>query len=191
VSTPYRVHFVCTGNICRSPMADVITRAMLAETAPSRRPGPAGSSGGDAGGRPDGGREVVVDSSGTDRWHVGEGADPRTVRVLAAHGYDGSAHRAQQFDPAWFPELDLVVALDHGHERILRSLARTDADRAKVRLLREYDERALSAGSLEVDDPWYGDQVDFEECLEVVEAACAGLVGWLEREVSDQPADSV
>ena len=98
-STPYRVCFVCTGNICRSPMAEWVLRARIAEAGLSD--------------------VVEVDSAGTGDWHVGDDADPRTVRVLARHGYP-SRHVARQFQPADLLRRDLVIALDHGHLRTLR-----------------------------------------------------------------------
>ncbi|KUM86005.1 MULTISPECIES: low molecular weight protein-tyrosine-phosphatase [Streptomyces] len=149
----YRVCFVCTGNICRSPMAESVFRARLAEA----------------------GLEdlVEVDSAGTGGWHEGDGADPRTVAVLEEHGYDG-AHTARQFQPAWFSRLDLVIALDVGHLRALRRLAPTPEDAGKVRLLRSYDPAA--GDELDVPDPYYGGLDGFEECLEMVEAASEGLL---------------
>ena len=153
---PYRIVFVCSGNICRSPMAEIITRALLAKAGLD-----------DA---------VTVDSAGTGGWHAGDGADRRTVRALAEHGYDGAAHRAREFDRSWFAERDLVLVADRGHERELRAWAPDDQARQRIELLRSYDERAVADGTLEVDDPWYGDAADFERCLVEVERACAGLV---------------
>jgi len=149
----YRVCFVCTGNICRSPMAESVFRALTVE---------AGLDG-----------LVEVDSAGTDGWHEGDGADPRTVSVLEEHGYDG-AHTARRFQPSWFSRLDLVIALDAGHLRALRRLAPTPEDAAKVRLLRSYDPAA--GADLDVPDPYYGGLDGFEECLEMVEAASEGLL---------------
>ncbi|MFH7593893.1 low molecular weight protein-tyrosine-phosphatase [Streptomyces racemochromogenes] len=160
----YRVCFVCTGNICRSPMAESVFRSHLAA---------AGLDG-----------LVEVDSAGTGGWHEGDGADPRTVAVLEAAGY-GQDHRARQFHASWFDRLDLVIALDSGHLRDLRALAPTPEAAAKVRLLRSYGPAGAtgrgpgadtSGGSLDVPDPYYGPFEGFEECLALVEAASTGLL---------------
>ncbi|GAA2503948.1 low molecular weight protein-tyrosine-phosphatase [Streptomyces longisporus] len=156
----YRVCFVCTGNICRSPMVESVFRARIAEA------------GLDA--------LVEVDSAGTGGWHEGDGADPRTVSVLERNGYD-SSHTARQFQPSWFSRLDLVIALDTGHLKALRRLARTAEDAAKVRLLRSYDPAA--GDDLDVPDPYYGGMDGFEECLEMVEAASEGLLAEVRRQV--------
>ncbi len=153
---PYRVTFVCTGNICRSPMGEVVLTAQLHA---------AGLDG-----------SVLVDSAGTGDWHVGDGADPRTVTTLAGHGYDGGRHRAQQFRPDWFAERDLVLAADRSHLAQLHAWAHTAEHRAKVRLMREFDPEAVAAADLEVDDPWFGDERDFERCFTEVDAVCRGLV---------------
>ncbi|MET8827593.1 low molecular weight protein-tyrosine-phosphatase [Streptomyces sp. NPDC004610] len=149
----YRVCFVCTGNICRSPMAESVFRARVADAGLEDR--------------------VVVDSAGTGGWHEGDPADPRTVAVLEAHGYD-AGHSARQFQASWFAGLDLVVALDSGHLKVLRRLAPSERDAAKVRLLRAYDPAADD--DLDVPDPYYGGMEGFEECLEMVEAASEGLL---------------
>ncbi|MFJ3172447.1 low molecular weight protein-tyrosine-phosphatase [Streptomyces roseus] len=162
----YRVCFVCTGNICRSPMAESVFRARVAEA------------GLDA--------LVEVDSAGTGGWHEGDGADPRTVAVLEAAGYKQD-HRARQFRASWFAGLDLVVALDAGHLRDLRSLAPTPEDAAKVRLLRSYDP-AATAAEADVPDPYYGSRAGFEQCLELVEAASAGLLEAVRETVKEHTA---
>lgn len=117
---------------------------------------------------------VEVDSAGTGGWHEGDGADPRTVAVLRAGGYE-SAHTARQFHASWFDRLDLVIALDSGHLRELRRLAPTPRHAAKIRLLRSYAADA-TADDLDVPDPYYGGFADFEECLEMVETASNGLL---------------
>ncbi|WP_234543195.1 low molecular weight protein-tyrosine-phosphatase [Streptomyces shenzhenensis] len=161
----YRVCFVCTGNICRSPMAESVFRARLAEAGLDDR--------------------VDADSAGTGGWHEGDGADPRTVRVLREHGYD-SDHIARQFQASWFARLDLVIALDSGHLKALRRLAPTEEDARKVRLLRSYDPAA--GDDVDVPDPYYGALDGFEECLEMVEAASEGLLAAVRDEVEGTAA---
>ncbi|WP_062644799.1 low molecular weight protein-tyrosine-phosphatase [Streptomyces maremycinicus] len=161
----YRVCFVCTGNICRSPMAESVLRARVED---------AGL-----------GALVEVESAGTGDWHEGENADPRALVVLEEHGY-ALRHTARRFEPSWFARLDLVVALDSGHRKALRLLAPTEEDAAKVRLLRSYDPAAVD--DLDVPDPYYGGRSGFEECLEMVEEASAGLLAAVRGDVEGRVA---
>lgn len=133
------------------------------------------------------GQRVVVDSAGTGGWHVGHGADPRTIRALHNHGYDGTGHRAREFQPEWFDARDLIVVADQGHVRDLRHWAPDEVASAKVRLLREFDPAAVRSGTLEVDDPYFGDAEGFDRCLSEVERACRGLVEHLRTELADTP----
>jgi len=153
----YRVCFVCSGNICRSPTAEAVFRRRLAE---------AGLAG-----------EVEVDSAGLGDWHVGEDVDDRSAAALRARGYPAWTHAAKQFRPADFEDRDLVVALDAGHERALRAMAETAADRAKIRMLRSYDPAtADDADGLDVPDPYYGGPAGFTDVLDLVERYCAALL---------------
>ncbi|MEU6573130.1 low molecular weight protein-tyrosine-phosphatase [Streptomyces sp. NPDC046805] len=161
----YRVCFVCTGNICRSPMAASVFRARVAEA--------------------DLEDLVEVGSAGTGGWHEGDGADPRAASVLREQGY-GSDHTARQFQASWFSRLDLVIALDTGHLKALRRLAPTEEDARKVRLLRSYDPAA--GDDLDVPDPYYGELDGFWECLDMVEAASTGLLAEVREQVEGQAA---
>lgn len=118
---------------------------------------------------------IAVDSAGTGSWHVGERADRRARRVLANAGYPAEDHRARQFDPGWFSGKDLVIALDGGHLQTLRAWAPTEADRAKVHLLRSYDS-GPAGGDLDVPDPYHEGTARFAEVLDLVESACRGLL---------------
>ncbi len=163
----FRVCFVCTGNICRSPMADVVLRAMAAEAVLA-----------------DGillADRLEVTSAGTGNWHVGEPMDERARAALVRRGYHDHGHVARAFETAWFDRADLLVCLDRGHQQTLVSLARGRAgdDRYLDRLvmLRSFDPRA--GGAVDVPDPYYGDGDEFETCLDLVEAGCRGLVTYL------------
>ncbi len=154
---PYRVTFVCTGNICRSPMAEHILRRRAEEA----------------------GISVEVDSSGTGGWHVGDAADARTVATLRRAGYQHE-HRARQFEVAWFDRYDLIVALDRGHRTDLLRMALDESARGKVRLLREFDP---DASELDVADPYYGQDAGFEDVREQIEAAVPGLIEHIRGEL--------
>jgi protein-tyrosine phosphatase len=148
----FRVCFVCTGNICRSPMAEVVFKELAREAGLES--------------------SIAIISAGTGDWHVGEPADERTVAALADHGYDGSNHRARQFDPDWFDKLDLVVVFDHGQERILKAWASTEHDRAKVKLLLSFDHEQ---SNVDVPDPYYSSAAMFDQVLSMIERASAAL----------------
>lgn len=154
----FRICFVCTGNICRSPMAEVVFR--------------------DIAGRAGHIRSLTVMSAGTGDWHVGEPADDRTAAALATRGYGNILHRAKQFDPDWFEHLDLIVVFDRSQERILKSWATSDQDRGKVQLLLGFDQDQASL--LEVPDPYYSDAAMFDQVLGMIVHACAALFRQIE-----------
>lgn len=154
----FRICFVCTGNICRSPMAEVITRTSFERLGLAHK--------------------TVVTSRGTGDWHVGERADYRTLEVLAERGYNGDKHRARQFDVADFAAHDLIIALDQGHARALHELAPSPEEQAKIELLLSFV--SDHAGELDVFDPYYSDHAAFRRVLEDIERACAALVRQLE-----------
>lgn len=148
------VTFVCTGNICRSPMAEKMFAHQIAER------GLAGV--------------VRVSSAGTGGWHVGSGADERAVRVLRDHGYP-TAHSAAQVADEHL-SADLVVALGRNHLRILDELG---VDPARLRMLRSFDPRC-GRHAPDVEDPYYGDHTDFVAAFEVIGAALPGLHAWID-----------
>jgi protein-tyrosine phosphatase len=150
----YRVGFVCSGNICRSPTAEVVLAARAVEA----------------------GLPVEVVSSGLGDWHVGDPMDPRSAAMLRDAGYDPDRHRAQQFARRWFDEVDLVLAMDAGHLRELRRVApRVAAHR--VLLFGTFDPTSPGA---DVPDPYYGGPEGFEEVLAMVERTCAALLRAIE-----------
>ncbi|MFG1641857.1 low molecular weight protein-tyrosine-phosphatase [Amycolatopsis sp. NPDC049252] len=143
---------VCSGNICRSPMAELVLRKELDDA------GLAGA--------------VRLSSAGTGGWHEGEPADKRARATLKAHGYP-TQHVASEVTEDDL-EADLLLAADQGHAEFLR--ARVD-DPAKVRLLRSFDPSAPDGA--EVPDPYYGGDDGFEDVLRMIERAVPGLLDWV------------
>jgi len=150
-----RLLFVCLGNICRSPTAEGVMRALVA----------------DAGLEDD----FFIDSAGTGGWHVGSPPDRRAAAAARARGLvlEGAARQVGVED---FLDFDLLMAMDSENGRELRRLAPDEEQRAKVRLLREFDPASGGLEDLDVPDPYYGAEGGFEEVLDLVRAACAGLL---------------
>ncbi len=116
---------------------------------------------------------LAIESAATGDWHVGEQADRRTIEALERAGYDGSRHRARQFDPSDYPALDLIVAFDRGQARILRNWAPSMLEQEKVRLLLEFD--AELAALQDVPDPYYSDAPTFDRVLGMIERSTQAL----------------
>ena len=116
--------------------------------------------------------KIIVTSSGTSAWHVGEGAHELSEKTWKLAGYTHS-HSAQQFLPHRFDEADLILAMDLSNQANILKLARSDEDRAKVAMLRSFDP---SADSIEVPDPWGNTVEAYQEVLAMVEAAVTGLL---------------
>jgi len=150
-----RILFVCLGNICRSPTAEGVMRALVAQA-----------------GLAD---EIELDSAGTGSWHVGEGPDARASAAARARGIElaGVARQVRRED---FESYDLIVAMDAENRAQLRALAPDEQARSRLRLLREFDPANAGAKDLGVPDPYYGAAGGFEEVLDIVQAACAGLL---------------
>ena len=155
-----RVLMVCMGNICRSPTAEAVLRAKLRAAGLASR--------------------IAVDSAGTVGHHIGEPPDARAVSHAAARGYDLSALRARQVQPADFARFDWLLAMDEDNLEWLRRHAPPDAPGRCERLL------ALVGGPpapLDVPDPYYGGPAGFDHVLDLLEEACDRLVPLLARQL--------
>ena len=118
--------------------------------------------------------DLLVESAGTGAWHVGEPSDRRAIAEARRRGI-AMEGRARQFTPADFARVDLVLAMDRRNAADLRRIAPTREDRAKIRLLREFDPSA-AGGDLDVPDPYFGGPDGFADVFDMVERACAGLL---------------
>lgn len=143
-----RVLFVCTGNICRSPMAEAVFRHIVARAGLSDR--------------------IEADSAGTDGWHTGEQPHHGTRRVLRELGIEYT-HAARQVREADFTDFNYLIALDRGHLSELRYLARSTG--AELALLMDF---APGARTRDVPDPYYDGR--FAEVYTLVEQGCRGLL---------------
>ena len=147
-----KILFVCLGNICRSPTAEIVFREIVAREAP------------DLG--------VEIDSAGTAAYHVGSPPDSRTRQAALRRGYDMSALRARVVEAQDFSLYDLILAMDRQNFEVLRQRAPAAAHQ-RIRMFLEF---APDAGATDVPDPYYGGPNGFEEVLDLVEAAARGLL---------------
>lgn len=138
---PTRVLMVCLGNICRSPMAEGIMRHRATEA----------------------GIIIEVDSAGTAGYHVGEAPDRRAQQAMADQGMDISDLRGRQLKASDLDTFDHILVMDRSNLRNTLALARTDAQRSKVRL--------LLPGANEVPDPYYGDMDSFRAVFGMIDDA--------------------
>ncbi len=159
-----KILFVCLGNICRSPTAEGVFRAVAARELPQR--------------------VLTIDSAGTAGYHVGEPPDRRTCEAAARRGYDLSDLRARVVEPSDFDTFDLILAMDRQNLLALERRAPRHA-RGRLRLFLEF---APDRGTLEVPDPYYGGANGFEHVLDLVEAAAYGLCAALRDDEPLRPA---
>lgn len=153
---PIWVVFVCSGNICRSPMAALVMRERLRESGLA-----------DA---------VTVTSAGIGPWHAGEPIDPRAGKALLQRGI-AAVHTAAQLGAVDL-DADLLLAMDSGHFReLVRQMENAGGDPSKVRMFRSFDPAAGS--DLDVPDPYYGGRDGFTDLLAMIDAAMPGLLAWV------------
>lgn len=156
-ASPYGILFVCTGNICRSPAAE----GVLIHHARERGLLPA----------------LHIDSAGTTGYHVGESADPRTIRSARARGYHLPS-RARRVTPADLQRFQLVVAMGLEHLDELETLARRHPSSAELRL---YCEFLNYPARRDVPDPYYGGPEGFEHVMDLIEEATPNILDHVER----------
>lgn len=150
------VLFVCTGNICRSPAAEGVFRALVDQRGLADR--------------------IGVDSAGTGSWHVGEPPDERMQETALRRGVDLSAQRARQVHRDDFGAFDVIAAMDRGHLRELAQICPPDQGHRLTLFL----EKVPDAGTHDVPDPYYGAADGFEAVMDLVERGAAALLAEIE-----------
>lgn len=153
----YRVLFVCTGNICRSPTAEAVFRHQAEQAGLSA--------------------SIGIDSAGTHDYHVGDPPDSRSIAAAKTRGFDMSALRARKVRREDFKTFDLILAMDSDHHEHLLALRPNDA-KAEVRLFLDYHPEKRVKN---VPDPYYGGPEGFVAVLDLVEAASAALLAEIKR----------
>lgn len=140
-----RILMVCLGNICRSPLAHGIMEQLVREQ----------------------GLDWVIESAGTGDWHRGQAPDLRAIQIADVHGVDISQQRAQHFTETFFENYDHIFVMDHQNYEDVLALARTDADRAKVRL--------FLPDKGQVQDPYFDDAL-FKPVYDVIHERALTLI---------------
>ena len=167
-----RILFVCTGNICRSPLAEAVLRHKLAERGLEER--------------------FTVDSAGTVSDHLGQQLRSAMRKTAAAYGVSID-HRARLVVPADFAAFDLLIGMDDSHITTLQSMK--DGRDVEVRKMREFDPKVDDEVDLwtapDVPDPWYGGMRGFEDVFEMIDRSCDVLVRRLVEELVIEDASTV
>lgn len=147
---------VCLGNICRSPLAEGIMQAKLAER----------------------GLDWRVDSAGTGSWHIGEAPDPRSREIARRRGLRIDHQRARQFRPNDLDEFDLILAMDGSNYRDILRMAETEEQRGKVRPILEM---AFPQRGGNVPDPYWDDD-GFSQVYDMLDEACERIIDQLTKD---------
>ncbi len=150
----FKILFVCTGNICRSPLAEAVARNKITELGLEK--------------------SVSLDSAGTHGYHIGDRPDPRTLKIAQQKSIPTEGIVARQVKMDDFEAFDLILVMDNGHLRHLQAMA-DPVYHPKIHLFLDYAEQ----GRLDVADPYYGDFSDFEEMYRVIDKAMETIEKWV------------
>jgi protein-tyrosine phosphatase len=147
------VGFICTGNICRSPMAEVVMRSLVREAGLAER--------------------VRVSSAGTANWHVGEAMDDRARQALDRAGFTEPGSAARFASAEYLSSLGIVVVMTREHR--VDVVGRCPTTESRVVLLRSIGGRD-DADEVDLADPYYDDAEGFDACLGEITRSCRLLI---------------
>ena len=151
-----KILMVCLGNICRSPLAEGIMKHKIAEL----------------------GLDWQVDSAGTGNWHAGDLPDHRSIATGLTHGVDIRDQRARQIKVSDFEYFDLILAMDENNLLNIRSLTKDNVLQNKVKTILSY---LKNPKVINVPDPYYGTQKDFEEVYKLLDEACDSVLKSIQK----------
>ena len=151
-----KILMVCLGNICRSPLAEGIMKHKIAEL----------------------GLDWQVDSAGTGNWHAGDLPDHRSIATGLAYGVDIRDQRARQIKVSDFEYFDLILAMDENNLLNIRSLTKDNVLQNKVKTILSY---LKNPKVINVPDPYYGTQNDFEEVYKLLDEACDSVLKSIQK----------
>lgn len=151
-----KILFVCLGNICRSPLAKGIMKDKI-----DRK-----------------GLDAQVDSAGFESYHVGGGADYRSIQIASRHGIDIRDHKARRFTSEDFDRFDRIYVMDHLNYSDVIESARDESDRAKVDFIMNLVNPGMNQA---VPDPYYGGRDGFETIYQMLDKACQRLADQIEQ----------
>ena len=153
------VLMICTGNICRSPMAEGVLRQLAQDAGLAEF--------------------IQVDSAGTTDYHQGEAPDRRAQAASIRRGVDISAQQARQVRTDDIERFDYIMAMDQSHMQYLKRLSRHSELASKLYLFADF---AAGNTAREVDDPYYGGTEGFEQALDLIEQSAQGLLAHIRRQ---------
>ncbi len=156
---PFKICFVCLGNICRSPTAEGIFQHLVNESGLQSY--------------------FYIDSAGTSAYHIGEPANSKSQKIANQHGVQLKS-RARRFNPSDLEEFDLILAMDHENFDNLQKMDVKGTYSGKIYLMREFDPKP---GTKAVPDPYYGGMDGFQEVYDILYRSCKNLLEKLKERI--------